>query len=294
MTLRSLPLPNQGLLAWSDPTWLQYILPADSLKKRLLRGMARHPAFVLLSRCFDGTLPFNGEVYDLDDLLASLSDIAPDPAVSAVFVNSKRNPPRVYVWLRSGDKTLFLKIGRETELSFFENEVEALAQLHPIEDMQVMRPLALRKHDGLTLLLSQGMSLSMQRNKRRLNPEQVLAHFARQKLEASGFFGGLVHGDLASHNVFKLGDRLLIVDWEFAATSGPDYCDLIELGAALVVSNTTQRPDLDTLNAQLRRSAGARLDDSTLLDSLVFLAERGNINARTVLSSVYSFKRGQL
>lgn len=293
MTLRSFRFPGQGLLVWSDPAWLQHILPADSRKKKLLRGLASLPGFSLLSRRFDGKLPFDGRVYDLGDLLAQFSDIVPAPTLSAMFVNGRRNPPRIYVWLESEGNPLFLKIGNATERSVFGNEVEALSGLHPDNDLLVMRPMALRVSDGLALLLSQGMSRTMHTLKQRLSPDQVLTNFARQGLEPTGFFGGPVHGDLASHNVFDLGDRLLIVDWEFAAPNGPDYCDLIELCAALVVADPARHPDFDALKTQLHRSAGLGLNDSTLSNALEFLAQRGNINAHTFLTAMDSSNRGQ-
>lgn len=293
MTLRSLRFPGQGLLVWSDPTWLQHILPADSRKKKLLRSLVSLPGFSLLSRRFDGKLLFDGRVYDLDDLLAQLSDIVPVPTVSAIFVNGRRNPPRIYVWLESEGNPLFLKIGNATERPVFENEVKALTGLNPDNDLLVMRPMALRFSDALVLLLSQGMSPTMHRQKRRLSPDEVLAYFGRLGLQANGFFGGPVHGDLASHNVFDLGNKLLIVDWEFGAPSGPDYCDLIEIGAALVVADPNECVDLDALKTHLHKSAEVQLDDSTLRDALAFLAERGNINARTVLSATGPSREGR-
>lgn len=293
MTLRSFRFPGQGLLVWSDPVWLQDILPADSRKKKLLRGLASLPGFSLLSQRFDGKMPFDGRVYDLDDLLAQLSDIVPVPTISAIFVNGRRNPPRIYVWLESEGNPLFLKIGNATERPVFENEVKALTGVPPFNDLLVMRPIVLRTLDGLVLLLSQGMSSTMHRQKQRMSPVEVLAYFVRQGLQASGFFGGPVHGDLSSHNVFDLGNRLLIVDWEFGAPSGPDYCDLIEIGAALVVADANECVDLNALKTHLHKSAGVQLDDSTLCDALAFLAERGNINARKVLSATDLSREGR-
>lgn len=293
MELRSFRFPGQGLLVWSNPAWLQYILPADSKKKMLLRGLARLPGFSLLSRRFDGKVPFDGRIYELDDLLAQLSDIVPAPSVSAMFVNGRRNPPRIYVWLESEGNPLFLKIGNEMEQPAFENEVEALTGLHLDNNLLVMRPMALRFSDALVLLLSQGMSPTMHRQKQRLSPDEVLAYFARLGLQANGFFGGPVHGDLASHNVFDLGNRLLIVDWEFGAPSGPDYCDLIEIGAALVVADPNECADLSSLKTRLHKRAGVQLDDSILRAALAFLAERGNINARTVLSATGPSREGR-
>jgi hypothetical protein len=290
MTLRSLSLPNQGLLVWSHPKWLQYILPADSWKKKLLRGLSGYPAFELFSKHFDGNLYFDGQVYNLSNIISVLPAINPAPVISAAFVNSGRNPPRAYVWLQSGDIAMFLKIGRAIEYPFFENEVKVFEKMNSVEGLQVMKPITLCNYDGLVLLLSKGISLDMQRFKHRVTPEQMLSQFLKHGADASGFFGGPVHGDLSSQNVFKLRDQLLIVDWEFATPYGPDYCDLIELGAAIVVASPNQSPNLANLQAQLHRSVGVELNYSTLFNALVFIAERGNVNAREILSEFYSKK----
>lgn len=294
MNLRSLPLPNQGLLIWSHRMWLQYIIPADSWKKRLLGSLARYSAFEILSRRFDGNLYFDGQVYNLSDLISCFATINPAPVVCAAFVNSGRNPPRAYVWLQSGDTPLFLKIGRSIEQPLFENEVKVISKIDSVKNIQVMKPVELCKYDGLVLLLSEGMSLDVHRVKQRLAPQQVIAHFILHGVNASGFFTGPVHGDLSSQNVFKLGEQLLVVDWEFAALSGPDYCDLIELGAAMLVAEPDQSPNLPSLRARLYQSVGIKLNDSTLIDALVFLADRGNINAHKTLSEFYLRKKGSM
>lgn len=286
MMLRSFRFPGQGLLVWSNAEWLKFILPSDSQKKKLFHVFASLPGFACFLRHFDGKLPFDGRMYDLDDLLAQFSDIVPFPTVSAIFVNGRRDPQRIYVWLESEGNPMFLKIGKAAERPVFENEADALTGLHTNDDIIVMRPRALRLSKTQVLLLSNGLSQSMHQQKQRLSPDKVLSYFVRQGLQASGFFGGPIHGDLASNNVFQVGNRLLIVDWEFAVPDGPDYCDLIELCAALVIANRTQPPSLADLQAQVRRSTDLELDDSTLNKALEFLAQRGNINARIVLTGM--------
>ena len=178
---------------------------------------------------------------------------------------------------------MFLKIGTAAEFSVFENEASALTKLHTDHDLIVMRPLALRVSDSLVMLLSQGMSLNMHQFKQRLSPDEVLSYFVQVGLQANGFFGGLVHGDLSSQNVFDVGGKLLVVDWEFATPHGPDYCDVIELCSALVVADCVDPAGFATLKAQVSRNTGLELDESTLRNAVEFLAKRGNINAQKVL-----------
>lgn len=283
MTLRSFRFPNKGLLVWSDTDWLRSILPSDSRKKKLLRRLGGLP---ILSRRFNGKVPFGDRIYDLDRILAQFADIAPFSKVSAIFVNSRRNLPRIYVWLQSEGHPMFLKIGGPTELPAFENEANALTELHTGNDLIVMHPLSLRVYDSLVLLLSQGMSLTMHQQKQRLSPDEVLSYFVKLGVKANGFFGGPVHGDLSSHNAFDVEGRLLVVDWESAAPHGPDYCDLIELCSTLLVADCTRPTGLAALKAQVRRSADLELDEVTLRNALKFLAQHGSINSQKILNSI--------
>ena len=286
MKLRSVSLPGGGLLAWADPVWLQYILPTDSRKKRLVRALARLPLLGLVSSRFNGKLVFDGRIINLSDLLRQLADVIPDPIVSAIFVNSRRKPPRVYIWLTSTGVDYFVKIGTDEDLVAFRNEIDVLASQVSLLDIRVMRPLKLLVHNDLVMLVSEGMNKDLHASKRRLLPGEVLSHFSMQAGLPQGFFGGPVHCDLSSNNVFIVGNQVLIVDWEFAASSGPDFCDLIELGAAVVISDLQAPPDMERLKDVLLGPTGFSLPNTTIMKCLVFLAERGNRNAIKLLSTV--------
>ena len=294
MKLRALTLPMGGMLAWNDPAWLQYILPRDSWKKRFFRVIARLPLFWLVSRQFDGQLVLDGQKFGLEGVLALVSDVLPAVTVWAIFVNSQRNPPRIYLWVGSKNQQYFLKIGLESDHSAFKNEFETAAGTDMPRRVETMRPLALRHQDGLVLLLSEGLDLEAQRMKKKLSPENVISLLIVDGIKKEGFFGGLVHADLASNNVFLINKQLLVVDWEFAVCSGPNYCDLIGLGAACVVANARIENTMEEVGNILSQKTGFRPSHTDISNALSFLASRGNKNALHVLRSQQTTKKATL
>lgn len=286
MKLRALSFSGGVVLAWADPIWLQYILPADSRKKQILRAALRCPLTQLVSRRFRGKLILDGRSFDLAELLEQVAEVLPDPIVSAIFVNSRRDPPRIYIWFSSGGHEFFVKVGTDRDGAAFQNEFEVSKDVTLPNGSRTLRHLALSKYDGLHILVSEGLEQSAHSRKKRLLAEDMLVFFSQQGLRSEGFFGGAVHGDLASNNVFLLDDEILVVDWEFGARSGPDYCDLIELAAAHVIADPTAERSFGSIRDVLQRTTGFDPPERALLESLMFLSSRGNSNAQQMLVSV--------
>jgi hypothetical protein len=283
--LRYISLPAGGLLAWSDKDWLRYILPADSWKKRVILCLSRLPFFEVLVRRFDGKLKLDGWEFDLSAVTSLLAIPLPLTRVAAVFANSRRMPPRIYVWLSSDDQEYFLKIGTERDYPAFQNEFDLVRQLDLQEEITVMLPLDLRRFERVVLLLSEGLPRDVLSRKKRIGPQEIIARLTAGGVHAEGFFGGPVHGDLSSNNVFVVGHRLVIVDWEFAAPRGPDYCDLVELAAARIAAGPKSECSISAIGGLLCRETGCHLAGRIVAKCLAFLTSRGNKNAERVLAA---------
>ncbi len=284
--LRCLPIPGGGTVGWAHTGWLLGILPSDSWRKRAIRSLARLRLLNLLSRRFDGRLNLSGQEFLLDDVLEHL-DVAANPALPmAIFANVQRDPPRIYVWLQSGIKNFFLKIGTEQDYPAFRNEVEVSANLKVHSDIVVMRPIANQRKNGLSMLVFEGIESEILARKKRMSPHEIIWFLRGRRALRKGVFGGAVHCDLASNNLFKVGDKLLIVDWEFSALSGPDYCDLVGLIVAILADEPGTMASVETTRYLLAREAGCQLSENAVSCCLRFLAARGNRQAAQVLDSV--------
>lgn len=296
MDLRSLKLPGGRLIAWSDRSWVQLILPSDSWKKRIFRFLLRLPFAPLVSRSFEGEVFIKGRVLDLKMLLPMLADVVADPVVEAVFVNSQRKPPRIYIWLKSKDGPKFMKIGTNLESQAFKNEFELVKSLDVHSGVRVMRPLKLFQYKEFEIIVFEGLDKSDHAKKCRLFPRELISYFVAHELKGAGFFGGPVHGDLSSNNAFKLGGQVLIFDWEFGSASGPEYCDLIELALSLALSNARlpKRDLLRSIKLEILELSGVRLSEATIHKALVFLATKGNSNAENYMAGKYQIKFGAL
>ena len=278
--LQAISLPAGGLLAWGDQTWLQYILPSDTWKKLLILTCARLPILSMASRKFDGRLFLGKQQFHLDRVLELLSDVLPKININCIFVNSQRNLPRIYIWLNAGKNQYFLKIASKNDCLAFQNEFDVAVGLNLPDPYWTMRPLSLHYKDDLSILLCEGLTKSAHQVKQRILPRNLILAFASNGVKAEGFFGGPVHLDLSSNNTFFVRKRLLVIDWESAASNGPDYCDLIELAAAGVVLNPTKEHYVEAIGNILQREVSFRPKDVTILESLSFLSDRGNTNAQ--------------
>ncbi len=286
--LRSIRLPGGGLLAYSEPAWVKRILPSDSWKKKVIRFLSWLRILDLVGFRFDGRTSLDGHSFDLFELTRQLPGAAKNATLAAIFVNSRRRSPRVYAWLQSGGEDFFLKIGTASDEAAFRNEIEVTAQLSVPPGFRVMRPIELLNVDGLFLLLSQGISPAILDTMTRMEPRQVFARLAAQSATPTGPFRGPVHSDLASNNVFAYGDEILLVDWEFAALSGPDYCDLVGLAAEIAAEQTNTGGNVEATCAYLRQETGYNLEDDAIIECLEFLATRGNRRAQHILAGVAS------
>lgn len=290
MKLQSLSLSGGIVLAWSNPSWITYILPSDSIKKRLIHMLVRFPLSWILFKPFNGRLNFGGQSIDLETLFSQVADNLSNPVVSAVFINSRRDPPRVYIWLKSDGVDYFIKIGLISDYPAFANEFKVLKRKKSIKNVRIMSPLKLYQYGSLAILLFEGLTVKEHSEKQRVAPKQVLAHFSQGGVRHKGFFGGVVHGDLSSNNVFVLGDELLVLDWESSVESGPAYCDLIELGSALTLSDPVLEQNFERLRDILNTHAGFCPDTSIVKESLEYLSQKGNKNASQLLSKIDFFE----
>jgi len=282
--LRYLPMSRLSLVAYSDPVWIEHILPSDSLKKRIFKQICRLPFIKFLSPQFDGKVLFNSETVDLEHVLAQVTQVIPSLDISAVFLNGGREPPRIYVWLSAENDNYFLKIGTVDDNKLFENEI-GLFESHLPDGVRLVRPLKVLRFGNLSMLFCEGLNLQMHECKRRLLPRDIIAHFKDRGFLPQGFFGGPVHCDLASNNVFAINSDVYILDWECSSPKGPSYCDLVELTTAILFQENIKPVGIGDLQALMTQLTDLQLPENTFWDALHFLAERNNPNALNFLAA---------
>lgn len=282
--LRYVPINDNGLIAYSDPAWVEHMLPSDSVKKRIVKTVCRLPIIKFLLPKFDGKVLFRSGTVDLEQVLTLVNRVIPSPNISAVFVNGGREPPRIYVWLEANSDDYFLKIGTSNDYELFENEV-TLFKNHPPDGVHLMRPLSVLRFGELSMLVSEGFSLQMRERKRRLLPRDIIARFKVGGFPPEGFFGGPVHGDLAGNNIFAIDDDVYVLDWEFSSPEGPSYCDLVELITAILFHENVKPVGIRDLQALVTQLTDLQLPDNVLWEALNFLATRKNPNALRFLAT---------
>lgn len=285
MKLHCLSLPGTVLLAWRDAAWVSYILPSDSIKKRFVKTLVSSSLSRIFSKYFNGKLIFGNQSVDLQIILDQLKGDITNPQTSAIFVNSRRDTPRIYLWLMSEGVEYFIKIGLGADYEAFNNELKVMENKHELGDIQILSGRKLFRHDNLSILLSKGLSEREHQQKKRMLPHEILRYFSNRGLSSEGFFGGRVHCDLSSNNVFSVGNRLIVLDWESSVELGPRYCDLIELGSAMLVSDPVKRKTLRCFKSLLNNQIGFCPSESSIRDSLEFLSNQGNKNAIKLLAN---------
>lgn len=281
--LTRLRLPGGIELLWSTREWVHLMLTSDSYKKRVTAFFIGSGLSYPLETTFDGILSIAGRAVVVDLVLDRLG-INPDKCVvDAVFVNARRHPPRVYAWLHDTKHCYFLKIGLPTDADAFENErlVSAAVQSQP--GLLLPRALNLVSTDRWVALLSQGLSAHQLRSKRKLNASELIQSEWFSNCPSRGPFGGIVHCDLASNNVYAVGNSIWVTDWELSALEGPDFCDLVCLAVADL---GTVQHSLTSIQERILRHAGIAIEIEKIGEALTFLDVRGNVGARRVRNSL--------
>lgn len=285
MNLRTISFSDGITLAWAESSWIQHMLPSDSVKKSIVRTLLRPPISQFLSSRFEGALTIDGRTFWLADILELIDHVAPEPIVTAIFANQRRQPPRIYIWLRSRDGARFVKLGTYRDQEKFHNEAKILKCVKLPQGIRTLSPLLVAEFNTLQLLVSEGLEQKEHVIKTRMLTEDILINFSSSELLAKGFFGGPIHGDLASNNVFRLKNEILIVDWEHGSVSGPDYCDLIELGSARALGSASSQNGVEDVRKHLELLIGFSPTHAEVIEGLRFLESCGSNNASKIIVS---------
>lgn len=275
-------LPSGITLAWAAPDWAQLIIPPDSAKKRLLRRLSASSLIQPLLRNFDGTVRFSGRNLDLNSTLEAMGYALPRCSPAAVFVNGRRQPPRLYLWLQIDGKWAFLKIGELSTSTSFKNEAKICSELCLDQRYRIALPMKFGETKCVSYILAQGLSPIELAARQPLMPREFLNILLNTNSARRGPFGGAVHGDLGSNNAFRMWDKILIMDWEFASKAGPDFCDAVALAAA---TEKIPKITIDTIDQTLNGEFSFGATKQEIVESLKFLAKLGNPHALRIIAN---------
>jgi hypothetical protein len=221
---------------------------------------------------FTGTFAVGDAAISVDSVLCSPEFASLHLQVHAGFGYVGHIPPRIYLWLRGRSEWFFLKIGKASELPVFANEFTFSRLVRQDESLLVTPCLELVRGAGWVGLLVAGLSPEQLSRRRCLAPLEVLRSALFALPRRGGPFGGVVHCDLGSNNVYWLDNRVWVCDWEMASASAPHFCDAICLATAVAAG----RGDGHVLRTILHEECGILVQENELHSALRFLATRGN------------------
>lgn len=280
--MRQLLLPGGVRLAWSSRAWLDVIFPSDSYKKELLKGLIRWRCLYPFERAFDEKIAFREKVLSLETVFSAMDMQLKNAEILAVFCNSRRSPPRIYVWFKQSNENFFLKLGECESAKLFDHEYEISRKIGELNDFVTPIPIRTVLSKDWAAILYEGIPLNKLTLREAVSATSLLTTVGRWHGKSGHSFNGIAHNDLGPHNSFIIDEELYIVDWETASESGPRYSNLVNLALLIDESKSISLPKISQI---IQKHTGIEASGEEIRDCVDHLRAHGQVCAlqRTVV-----------
>lgn len=280
--LTAIKVPN-GVIGWSDSCWINRVIHPDSWKKKLLRISARSLGIVCPIQV-NNRVSLGGKPLRIEAVFERFQVKISSRMVNAIYVNGNRNPPRIYIWGRyDSGKYFFLKVGNASDNQSFKNELAVTSHLSARSNILFFRVSEVVETKRFIAAVSEGFPPQKMDQLARLDQRSVFNWLTECNTPGEGPFGGCIHGDLASNNVFSDGEKVWILDWEFGAVKGPEYGDLIAVASEIVIRNETRNDWFISIQELIAEKIHIRLSLDDIAETLKFVARHGNSRIKNYL-----------
>lgn len=275
--MKQFSFPGGVKFAWNDPIFLSNIISSDTLKKRITKFFLKKYLLNLIAPVFDGKVIFYESSIDIFLIAKEMMPSAKKIEFFAIFINAKRNRPRIYIWGLQDKKPFFIKIGFPEDYSFFQNEYYASKHEIGIELFRVLKAKSVIKKRNYSAILLEGLTSKDVSQMQKLSGKEFLRYCLEFNLDLKDIFNGRMHGDLSNNNIYKLENKILILDWEFSRKRFPDFCDVIEIMLSLKKYRKKSKNKILLLIEDIKKEINIDITQDSVKNCLKHLSNLGKV-----------------